>query len=230
MSAGELFDLIRPVVIVLSAILSTWILVSARRRFRLYQALLISLAAFFLPFVILPLYLAVLLLWPRQKHPVKKWRFAVPLLFLTTILIIATVYIFFDERTVDAHLARASMAKVHSDPTTAIKEYRLALKLEDDPHTHKLLAQTLDDTGFLMDAITEFRTAEKGGEPDDSIHFRLALLLEKIDHKGESILEFKKFVASETCLQIDYRCEAARQRIADALGPQASSPAGVPHK
>ncbi|HEY6805168.1 MAG TPA: hypothetical protein VI306_16450 [Pyrinomonadaceae bacterium] len=230
MSAGELFDLIRPVVIVLSALLSTLILVSARRRFRLYQALLLSVAAFFLPFVILPLYLAVLLVWPRPRHPVTKWRVVVPLLFLTIILSIASVYIFVDERTVDAHLARASMAKVHSDPPTAIKEYRAALKLEDDPHTHKLLAQTLDDAGFFMDAITEFRNAEKGGEPDDSIHFRLALLLEKIDHKGESILEFKKFVTSETCLQIDYRCEAARQRIEDATGAQASSPAGVPKR
>jgi hypothetical protein len=216
MSAGELFDLIRSAVIVLSALLSTWILTSARRRFRLYQALLISVAAFFLPFVILPLYLAMLLAWPRPKRAVTRWRFAVPLLFLTTILTIASVYTVIDERTVDAHLARASMARVHSDSTTAIKEYRAALKLEDDPHTHKLLAQTLDDTGFFMDAITEFRIAEQGGEPDDSIHFRLALLLEKIDHKGESILEFKKFVASETCLQIDYRCEAARQRIEDA--------------
>jgi hypothetical protein len=138
MSAGELFDLIRPAVIVLSAILSTLILASARRRFRLYQALLISVAAFFLPFVILPLYLAMLLVWTRPRHPVTKWRFAVPLLFLATILAIASVYIFLDEHTVDAHLARASMSRVHSDPTTAIKEYRAALKLEDDPHTHKL--------------------------------------------------------------------------------------------
>jgi hypothetical protein len=67
-----------------------------------------------------------------------------------------------------------------------------------------------------MDAITEFRIAEQGGEQDDAIHFRLAVLLEKIDHKGESILEFKKFAMSETCLQIDNRCEAARQRIEES--------------
>jgi hypothetical protein len=215
MSAGELFDLIRPAAVVLSALLSTWLLVSARKRFPLYQALLLSVASFFLPFVILPLYLALLVFWRRQKLSPVKWRITIPLLFLTTILTIAGLYTRSDERTVDAHLARASMAKVHSDPLGSIAEYRAALRVEDTPHTHKLLAQTLDDAGFFMEAITEFRTAEFGGDPDDTIHFRLAVLLEKIDHNGEALLEFKKFVESETCLQIDARCEVARQRIED---------------
>ena len=67
-----------------------------------------------------------------------------------------------------------------------------------------------------MEAITEFRAAELGGDPDDAIHFRLGSLLERIDHKGQALLEFKQFVGSATCLQIDSRCEAARKRIEDA--------------
>jgi tetratricopeptide (TPR) repeat protein len=216
MSAGELFDFIRPAVVVISAFLSTWLLVSARKRFPLYLALPLAIAAFFLPFVILPLYFASLIIWPRTKVSDIKWRLILPLLFLTTILTVFSVYTYIDERTVDAHLSRASMAKVHSEPIKAIKEYREALRLEDDPHTRKLLAQTLDESGFFMEAITEFRRAEREGEDDDTIHFRLAILLEKIDHKGEALLEFKQFVVSKTCSQIDYRCEAARQRIEDA--------------
>jgi hypothetical protein len=216
MSAGDFFDLIRPAAVVLSALLSTWLLISARKRLPLYQALPLSIASFFLPFVILPLYLALLVFWRRPKLKPTKWRLTIPLLFLTTILTIAGLYTYFDARTVDAHLARASMAKTHSNPLAAIPEYRAALRLEDNPHTHKLLAQTLDDTGFLMEAITEFRTAQFGGERDDLIHLRLAGLFERINHNGQAILEFKEFADSETCLQIDYRCEAARQRIADA--------------
>jgi hypothetical protein len=125
-------------------------------------------------------------------------------------------YTYLDGLTVDAHLARATKAKVRYEPLKAIAEYREALKLEDNAHTHKLLAETLDDSGFLMEAITEFRAAQMGGEPDDAIHFRLASLLERIDHKGEALLEYKEFVGSETCLQIDVRCEGARQRIKEA--------------
>jgi tetratricopeptide (TPR) repeat protein len=216
MSAGEFFDFIRPAVVVISAFLSTWLLLSARKRFPLYLALPLAIAAFFLPFVILPLYLASLLIWRRPSAEAIKWRLTLPLLFLITILMTFGVYTYFDERSVDAHLSRASLAKIHSEPGKAIKEYRAALNLEDDPHTRKLLAQTLDETGFFQEAITEFRRAQRGGEKDDTIHFRLALLLEKIDHQGEALLEFKKFLDSETCLQIDYRCEAARQRIEDA--------------
>ena len=90
------------------------------------------------------------------------------------------------------------------------------MKLEDSAHTHKLLAQTLENAGYLTEAITEFRTAELGGDPDDEIHFRLATLLEKIELKGQALLEFKEFAESDTCLQADDRCETARQKIADA--------------
>lgn len=216
MSAGELFDLIRPVVTIISALVSTWVLLSARKHFRFWQALSWAVATFLLPLVVLPLYWVALLMWRKPNiQPIKR-RFLVPLLYLVALLATLAVYTRVNEKPVDLHLSRAALAKVNSDPATAIREYREALKLEDDPHTHKLLAIELENAGYLMEAITEFRAAELGGEPDDTIHLRLAVLLERIDHPGESILEFKKFTMSETCLKIDNRCDAARKTIADA--------------
>ena len=215
MSAGELFDLLRPVVVVVSALLATWLLISARRRFPSYQALVLAITSFFLPFILVPLYLAWLLVWQRPATRAVKWRVTLPLLFLALILSTAGLYTYVDEHTVDAHLASALQAKVNLNPMKAIAEYREALKLEDNPHTHKLLAETLDDTGLLTEAITEFKTAEQGGEPDDSIHLRLGYLLERIDHPGEAVLEYKKFVESKSCEQPSPPCESAKQRIVD---------------
>jgi hypothetical protein len=216
MSAGELFDLIRPAVTIISALVSTWILISARKHFRFWQALSWAIATFFLPFVVLPLYLSARLVWHKPKIQSIKRRFLVPFLYIVILLATLAIYTRVTERLVDVHLSRAALAKVNSDRASAIREYREALKLEDAPHTHKLLATELENEGYLTEAITEFRTAELGGEPDDTIHFRLGVLLKSIDHPGESVLEFKKFTMSETCLQIDNRCDAARKTIADA--------------
>ena len=216
MSAGELFDLIYPTVVVISAVISTWVLTSARKRFPLYISLFLAAVTFFLPLIVVPLYLILLFFsYPKHTRPIRG-RFIVPCIYLGVILTSFAVYRYLDEQSVDAHLSRASFAKLHSDPLTAIQEFREALKLEDNAHTHKLLAATLEECGYVTEAITEYRTAELGGERDDAINYHLAILLERINHKGESILEFKKFVESETCLQIDSRCESARQRIEDA--------------
>jgi len=216
MSAGELFDLIHPAVVVVSAVISTWVLTSARKRFPLYISLLLAAGTFFLPLVVVPLYLIVLFFsYQKQTRPIRG-RFVLPCVYLGIILTSFAVYRYLDERSVDAHLSRASYAKIHSDPLTAIQEFREALKQEDNAHTHKLLAATLDECGYVTEAITEYRTAELMGERDDTIHYHLAVLLERIDHKGESILEYKKLLASEMCLQVDNLCETARQKIEDA--------------
>jgi Flp pilus assembly protein TadD len=76
------------------------------------------------------------------------------------------VYFYFDSRSVDAHLARAAQAKLVDDSNTAIREYREALKREDDPHTRKLLAIELVNAGQISEAIEEFRLAEPC-EPQD---------------------------------------------------------------
>ena len=215
MSASELFDLIRPAITVLSAIVSGWLLYSARKRFALYQAFAWAIAAFFFPLIVVPLYLAVLILWRSLRVNPVKYRLTLPGLYLLILLTIFGVYTFRNSRSVDAHLSRASFAYVKNEQTKTIAEYREVLRLEDNPHNHKLLAGALADAGFTNEAIQEYRIAESGGEPDDLIHFQLGALLDKVDRKDEAIDEFRKFAESKTCLSIDNRCETARTRLSD---------------
>src|SRR5262245_10961292 len=164
MSAGELFDLIMPAAYVASALLSTWVLASARKRVGLLSALGLALATLLLPVVVFPLYLAAIIIWRRPVKPPPRWRYALPLLYAAIILSTIGLYVYFDSRTVDAHLARAARAKLVYDHHAAIKEYRQALTLEDDPHTHKLLAIELANAGYTLEAESEFRLAQQGGE------------------------------------------------------------------
>jgi glucan phosphoethanolaminetransferase (alkaline phosphatase superfamily) len=163
MSAGELFDLIMPAAYVASAFLSTWILASARKRVALPYAFGLALATFLLPVVVFPLYLAAII-WRRGSRPPQRWRYTLPLLYAVLVLSAIGIFFYVDSRTVDAHLARATRAKLVYDHNTAIREYRQALALEDNPHTHKLLALELADAGFTEEANAEFSLAQQGGE------------------------------------------------------------------
>ena len=166
MSAGQLFDLIMPAAFAVSAIISTWVLASARKRFRLHYAIALALGTLFLPFIVFPIYL-VIMMWRPNLGPPRPWRYSLPLLYALIALSAIGAYFYFDSRSVDAHLARANRAKLVEDSATAIREYRDALKREDDPHTHKLLAIELANAGFVSEAIAEFQLAKQGGEPDD---------------------------------------------------------------
>lgn len=212
MSAGELFDLIMPAAFVLSALISTWVLASARKRFSLLNAMVLAVATLFLPLIVFPLYLVVMM-WRSKIGPPKKWRYALPLLYATVILSAIAVFYYFDRRSVDAHLARATQAKLIEDRTTAIREYRQALALEDDPHTHKLLAIELANAGSFTEALSEFRLAQTGGEPDDSIYYQVGMLLERLNQTEQAKLEFQNFLMSATCTRIDARCADARNRL-----------------
>lgn len=163
MSAGQLFDLIMPAAFVVSALISTWVLASARKRFRLHYALALAVGTLFLPVIVFPIYL-VLMMWHPKIGPPQRWRYVLPLLYAVIALSAIFLYFYFDNRSVDAHLARATQAKLREDSTTAIREYREALAREDDPHTHKLLAIELSNAGYISEAITEFRLAEERGE------------------------------------------------------------------
>ncbi len=232
MSAGEFFDLIRPAVLLVSALISVWVLASARKRFLFYQALLWAVGTLSLPLIILPLYFVALLVKnPKNEanspssgghshsstYPIK-WRFAVPILYAMIVFSLIGIYLYRDNESVDAHLAHAVRAKLDGNPARTISEYRHALALEDDAHTHKLLAVELADLGSWADAISEFRLAVQGGEPDDSIHFRLGSLFDQLNHKGEASLEYEEFAKSTTCIRepMDVRCEAARQRVSES--------------
>ena len=163
-SAGQLFDLIMPAAFVISALVSTWVLASARKRFQLHFAIGWALGTLFLPLIVFPLYLATIL-WRKQTRSPQKWRYTLPLLYALIVLSAIAGFFYLDTRSVDAHLARANQAKLRGDTHTAISEYKAALALDDDPHTHKLLAIQLANAGRTSEAGDEFRRAQKGGEP-----------------------------------------------------------------
>ena len=90
-------------------------------------------------------------------------------------------YLYWDHESVDGHLARAAHAKISGKRGGTIDEYRAALRLENNPHTRKLLARELADTGDWTGALLELRKAEEGGEPDDLIVFYLGFLLDQLN-------------------------------------------------
>lgn len=155
MPAGELFDLIRPLVLLISALISTWVLASARKRFPLYAAFAWAAGTLFLPLVVLPGYLSVILLWRREVRS-RRWRVLLPLVYGVIVIAAIAVYFYVDRQSVDAHLARAAEAKLIDDHATAIREYRRALELEENSHTRKLLALELELAGRLTEAKIEF--------------------------------------------------------------------------
>jgi hypothetical protein len=164
MPAGELFDLIRPVVLLISAIVSIWVLASARKRFPIYVAFAWAAGTLFFPLIVTPVYLAVILLW-RWPVSAPRWRFLLPLAYGIVAIVSIGLYFYFDQQSVDAHLARATQAKLVEDHATAIREYRQALTIENNAHTRKLLAIELAQNGDENEAISEFRLAQQGGEP-----------------------------------------------------------------
>jgi len=159
-----LFDLIRPVVLLISALLSTWVLASARKRFPIYLAFAWAAGTLLFPLIVTPVYFAVVMLRPPPVRAPRR-RPLLPLAYGTVLIASLSLYFYFDHQSVDAHLARATQAKLVEDHTTAIREYRQALTIENNPHTRKLLAIELAQIGNSNEAISEFRLAQQGGEP-----------------------------------------------------------------
>ena len=212
-SAGELFDLIRPAVLLLSALLSVWVLASARKRFSFPLALLWAFTTFFLTPIVLPLYLIVLVL--RRGTPLNRqarWRFLVPLGYGLLLAGGIALYLYDQTRGVDVHLARAAYAKLRGNRSKAITEYRAALREEDDPHTRKLLGIELFEAGYLTEALSELQRAESGGEDDDLVILRIASILDALGQPHRARLEYERFLLSPLCTQPvpDKRCETAR--------------------
>jgi hypothetical protein len=164
MSAGEWFELISPAAFLISALLSTWVFASARKRCSLPAALGWAIATLLLPFIVLPLYLALMLFWRSELRSPRR-RLLVPLVYGAIVTAAIAFYFYRDRQTVDAHLARAVQAKLVEDHATAIREYRRALALEENAHTRKLLAIELALAGQLNEAVSELHLAEQGGEP-----------------------------------------------------------------
>ena len=95
-SAGELFDLIMPAAFVISALVSTWVLASARRRLHLFYAIALAVGTLFLPLIVFPIYL-VIMLWRRRGDPPKRWRYALPLLYAAIVLAGIATYFYLEE-------------------------------------------------------------------------------------------------------------------------------------
>ena len=145
---------------------------------------------------------------------------ALPALYLVLVLSLIALFFYRDYRSLDAHLWRANNAKLRGPRSVVISEYRAALRLEDDPHTHKLLAIELAADGRAEEALAEFRAAERGGEPDAQIPFRMAVLLEALGRRPEALLEYNRFLTGALCTQAlpDYFCASARARAASIRG------------
>lgn len=155
MPAGELFDLIWPILLLVSALISAWVLASARKRFPIYVAFAWALGVLFLPLVVVPAYVSVVLLWRRPVRE-RRWRVLLPLVYGVVVISAIAGYYYVDRQSVDAHLARAAEAKLIDDHAAAIREYRRALELEENAHTRKLLGMELELAGQLAEAKIEF--------------------------------------------------------------------------
>lgn len=229
MSAGELFELIRPAVLVGSALVSTLVLANARRHFPTFLALLWALGALFFPLITIPLYLVVLFVRKRhglnatnkdgsrrlRRAAASSWLITTPLAYATLVLTLIGLYLYSDHQSIDARLARATQAKLKGEIGRTISEYRGALFQENNAHTHKLLAIELADIGNWTEALLEFRLAEEGGEPDDSIPFRIGSLLDILNLEGQARLEYQRFLVTKACTDPvpDDRCVTARGKV-----------------
>ncbi len=220
-SAGQLFELLFLVALGISVLLSTWVLSNAlRRRWKVPAALAWAAGTFFLPPVTLPIYLVSLIFAKRSNNSVENSATPGPRLYLTVsyafvLLFFAGIYLYRDYQSVDAHLARAAQARLMRNHEKAIREYRAALAKEDDAHTHKLLGIELADAGHLTAALTEFRTAEHGDEPDDLLSSRIADVLHELGRQAESEAEYARFLKGLLCSKDpqEIHCENARTRL-----------------
>jgi tetratricopeptide (TPR) repeat protein len=146
-------------------------------------------------------------------------RVVAPLAYAAVIFAGISLYLYLDYQGVDAHLARAAHAKLRGNRGETIEQYRQALELEDNPHIHKLLGIELANARYWTDALSEFRLAELGGEPDESIPYYIATLLVALNQPSQAALEYQKFLQAKMCTQAlpDDRCELASRFISGGI-------------
>jgi tetratricopeptide (TPR) repeat protein len=235
-SADALFESLRPVSFALAALLSACVLADAwRRGFSIYTIALWTLATLFLPHIALPLYLAALILFPKQVKQADATRkirtrrarpiilrIAAPTLYLLGVLTLGAFYFYLDSRSVDGLLARANEAKLMGQRDETMRALRAALAGGDDPHTRKLLGVELAAAGRYDEALGELQAAASGGEPDDKIHYHIAATLDALHRPTEAIVSYWRFLQTNLCAQ---KLPVAECLIADARLRAAQSPA-----
>ncbi len=135
--------------------------------------------------------------------------------YTLTVLTLGALYFVHDYRGLDATLARASDATLRQQHARAADEYRAALALADNAHTHKLLGLELLADRRYEEALREFRAASGGGEPDNLLPFFTALALDALGRTAEAEDAYRAFSRSPACTQAlpDVRCVDARARL-----------------
>jgi tetratricopeptide (TPR) repeat protein len=156
----------------------------------------------------------------KETRLVQPRKLVLPLLYALALLSIGALYFYRDYHSFDAHLARAANARLLNERAAAIREYRAALRLSDDAHTRKLLAVQLAEDGQTEAALNELRAAERGGEPDALIPYRIAHALDALGRPAEADLEYQKFTRSSLCAHAspDARCAEAFARVQQRQG------------
>jgi tetratricopeptide (TPR) repeat protein len=152
---------------------------------------------------------------PPESKPLEWWRRAVPLFYFPTIFFVICLYFYYDYHTADAHLMRGNFEKIRNRHTGTIREYEAALRLEPtNAHTHKLLAEEFAAMERWQEALEHFRAAETKGEPDNTLPFRIATMLDALNLPREAVTEYERFVNGYCAGRLDdVRCDAARRRL-----------------
>lgn len=157
---------------------------------------------------------------PRGGTPYWR-RFAPPVLYAAALALAGTIYFYMDYRSFDGHLARAEREKLYGRREPTISAYRAALGVRDDAHTRKLLGLELLQAGRAEESLAELRAAERGGEPDERLSFRLAAALDALDRRDEAADAYRRFSQSRLCSQSppDDLCDKALARLQSLTAP-----------
>jgi tetratricopeptide (TPR) repeat protein len=228
MSAGEFFDLVRPAFLIVSALLSVFVLANAQRNgFRLLSSSVWAVTTFLLPLVTLPLYLIFRLYSSNREDKAARRsvsrlrvigeRYLLPFGYGLLLFTFIAFSQYREYNAIDAMLARAKQAKVLGDRQQTIREYKAALAMEDNPHTHKLLGIELYEDEDFEAALSELRLADRGGEDDPLLPFGIGVVLDRLNLTNQAGVEYKRFLYSDACTgarRNDY-CEVAERKMAE---------------
>ncbi|HZB45976.1 MAG TPA: hypothetical protein VE360_12050, partial [Pyrinomonadaceae bacterium] len=153
-------------------------------------------------------------------------RLALPFVYLTAVLLVGGMHFYRDYTSFDAHFARARQAKLYNQRERTVREYRAALRLREDAHTRKLLGVELSEAGRWEEALAELRAAERGGEPDESLAYREALALDKLNRRDEAAQAYRRFLQTRPCARPEPAplCTDAQSRLDSHTPPAPPAP------
>gem|GEM_PF-564938 len=157
---------------------------------------------------------------PGIRLSLRLKRLAPSFIYAFALLSAGAIYFYRDYHSFDAHLARATRARLLNRRDITIREYRAALRISDDAHTHKLLAVQLAEDGQTEAALAEFRAALRGGEPDELLTYRIASALDALGRAGEAADEYQKFLRGGSCAPPSPHalCAEAASRLGQTQG------------